>query len=82
LEWVTRKENLSHGTRNTRVAKTLGKPVGQYTRDGKLIKVWQSTREAERLLGIARGDISLVANGKRNRETAHGYIWKYIDIAK
>jgi hypothetical protein len=43
LEWVTAKENINHGTRNARVAKAnvknKSKPVGQYTRDGKLIEV-------------------------------------------
>jgi hypothetical protein len=27
LNWMTHKENLNHGTRNTRVAKSLAKPV-------------------------------------------------------
>lgn len=48
LEWCTRKKNINHGTRNERVAKTLSKPVGQYTRDGELVKIWPSATEAER----------------------------------
>ena len=39
LEWCTRIENCNHGTRNERVAKALSKPIGQYTRDGDLVKV-------------------------------------------
>ena len=81
LEWCTYKENSNHGTRNARmakgVAKALSKPVGQYTREGELIKVWQSTREVERQLGFAHLAISKVARGKR--KTAYGYVWKYID---
>ena len=81
LEWCTVKENCNHGTRNARVgeavAKALSKPVGQYTRDGKLIKVWQSTQEVERQLGFAHNNISEVARGKR--KIAYGYVWKYID---
>ena len=71
LEWVTKKENCNHGTRNARIAKS----VGQYTRDGKLIKVWQSIIEVERLLGFDCGSISKVARGER--KTAYGYVWKY-----
>ena len=62
LEWCTYKENSNHGTRNARmakgVAKALSKPVGQYTTEGKLVKVWQSTREVQRQLGFANNNIS------------------------
>ena len=75
LEWCTATENINYGTRNTKVAKALGKPVGQYTRDGKLVKVWQSTMEVERQLGFDQGNITRVANGKL--KTAYGYVWKY-----
>ena len=81
LEWCTIVENLNHGTRNARagkaLAKALSKPVGQYTTDGNLVKVWQSTREVQRRLGFDHGDISKVARGKK--KTAHGYVWKYIE---
>ena len=77
LEWATRKENLTHGTRAAREAKTKSKPVGQYTRDGNLIKVWQSTKEVERQMGFANQHISAVALGKA--KTAYGYVWKYVE---
>ena len=81
LEWCTYKENSNHGTRNARmakgVAKAFSKPVGQYTTAGKLVKVWQSTREVERQLGFDHRSISKVARGKRN--TAYGYVWKYVE---
>ena len=68
LEWCTVKENCNHGTRNARVgeavAKALSKPVGQYTRDGKLIKIWQSTHEVERQLGFDNYFISKAHEGK------------------
>ena len=80
LEWSTYKENNNHGTHNARSAKARSKPVSQYTREGKLIKVWQSTNEAQRKLGFAKQNISAVARGKR--KTAYGYVWKYIDEEK
>jgi len=80
LEWCTVAENNNHGTRNTRVAKAQSKPVGQYTREGELIKVWQSAHEVERQLGVSRSHISAVARG--DRKTAYGYVWKYIEEEK
>ena len=76
LEWCTYEENNTHGTRSERMAKTQSKPVGQYTRDGELIKVWASVSEAGRRAGFDRGTISDVANGKR--KTHKGFVWKYI----
>ena len=52
LEWCTAEENTNFGTRNERSRKTLSKPVGQYTRDGELIKIWSSAREAQRQAGF------------------------------
>ena len=80
LEWVTRKGNCNFGTRNTRVAKALSKPVGQYTQEGELVKVWQSTREVERQLGFCHSHINLAAKGKQ--KTSYGYVWKYIKEEK
>jgi len=77
LEWVTTKENCNHGTHNARMAKTLSKQVGQYTRDGILIKVWQSAMEVQRQLGFAQSSICNVALGKL--KSAYGYVWKYIE---
>ena len=55
LEWSTRTENCNHGSRNERVAKALSKPIGQFSLDGKLIKVWQSACEARRQTGFDQG---------------------------
>ena len=76
LEWSTRTENCNHGSRNERVAKALSKPIGQFSLDGKLIKVWQSACEAERQTGFDQGYVGAVARGKHKQ--AYGFIWKYI----
>jgi len=60
----------------SRSAKARSKQVGQYTLEGKLIKVWQSTMEVERQLGFLHGNISNAVQGKR--KTAYGYVWKYV----
>ena len=80
LEWCTYKENNNHGTHNARMAKALSKLVGQYTREGKLVKVWQSATEVKRQLGFDKSSISVVARGKA--KTAYGYVWKYIEKGK
>ena len=76
LEWCTAKENCNHGTRNERSAKKRSKPVGQYTLDGELVKIWPSVMETERQAGFSNGNISQAANGKFKQ--AYGFIWKYI----
>lgn len=56
--------------------KFLPKTIGQYNLDGKLIKVFSSTKEAQKYTGINSGHISECANGKRKRTKE--YIWKYL----
>ena len=77
LEWSTRRENNNHGTRNERSAKALSKPVGQYTLDGELVKIWPSTIEVQRQTGFGQGHICKAANGKFKQ--VYGFIWKYIE---
>jgi len=72
LEWCTYSENNKHGTRTARTCKS----VGQYTPNGELVKIWQSTREVERQLGFSNNHIGDVARGER--KTAYGYVWKYV----
>jgi len=80
LEWCTVTENINYGTRTAKSAKALSKSVGQYTPNGELVKVWKSTMEVERQLGVSNGNISAVARGKF--KTAYGYVWKYIKEEK
>ena len=76
LEWSTCTENTNYGTRNVRLAKSLSKPVGQYSLEGELIKIWKSTMEVERETSFSHSTVSAVARGKG--KTAYGYLWKYI----
>ena len=77
LEWSTRKENCNHGTRNVRMAKAQSKQVGQFTREGKLIKIWPSLSEVKRQLGFSQSHISEAARGKL--KISYGFVWKYIE---
>lgn len=76
LEWSTRRENNNHGTRNVRACKALSKPVGQYTSDGELVKIWPSVIEVQRQTGFSQGHICKAANG--NYKQAYGFIWRYV----
>lgn len=76
LEWCTYSENINHGTRNVRMAKTKYKQVGQYTLDGNLVKVWESIKEAEEKGGFVRSEIRAVSLGIR--KIYRGYRWRYI----
>lgn len=75
LEWMTNKENANYGTRTERSAKTQSKSVAQYSKDGKLIKIWASIKEAGSQLGLSRGNISLAALGVY--KTSGGFAWRF-----
>lgn len=55
--------------------------VGQYTKNGDLIKVWDSIIEASKTLGIDSSSISAVCLGtNKKRRSAGGYKWKHIGM--
>lgn len=55
-----------------------GNKVGQYSKEGMLLQVFDSSKQAAEALGKTGkgGHISEVCNGIR--KTAYGFIWKYI----
>ena len=59
------------------------KPVIQLSKEGKVVKTWESITAAEKALGISSGNITGVLNPnikKRPiRHTAGGFKWKYVD---
>lgn len=80
LEWCTRKYNVNYGDRNykmvkNRKGKTARKEVIQYTKEGKIIKKWDSITDVGKELGYSTGNIYSCCLGKRN--TSHKYIWRY-----
>ncbi len=77
LEWVTPRENVIHGFK-TGLIKSLERKVCQYTKEGNLIKTFNSIKEAYEETGIRGEGIVKVCRGYRN--TAGGYVWKYFKI--
>lgn len=75
LEWSTTSENQIHA--HYKLGKGI-KAVKQLSKDGKLIKVWRSIKEASLSLGIDRSDISNASRGKRL--SAGGYKWQPLEV--
>ena len=53
------------------------------TKEGEIIEIHESTRDAIRELKLpenAYKNISACANGAKNRPTAYGYIWRYVNV--
>ena len=74
LEWCNRKYNAKYGTAHSRMKKTQGCSIEQYSIDGKLIKKWDSIREASRN-GFDFRHIQSCLKGKS--KTHKGYEWRY-----
>ena len=72
LEWTTHKENMNYGNRNAKIAAKLSKPVYCV----ELNKVFPSTAEAGRQLGISNSHISKCCRGIL--KTCGGYHWNYL----
>lgn len=70
---------------NDKMKETLGKPVEQYSLDGKYLTTFDSSADAARwcidnfdditTVAVARASISQAASGKRKQY--HGFIWKH-----
>lgn len=58
------------------------KKVAQYTKDGQLIKIWNSITEAADALGINMKGISNVCRHPERYKTAGGFVWKYFEEVK
>lgn len=95
LRWVNALDNIRNPVtlkRHNEKMKSLrnnsrSKPIAQKTKDGTLIAIYPSIREAVRITGIDKANISAVAN-KKNKTlkdhvakilTAGGFKWEFIN---
>ena len=53
----------------------FSKPVIQYSKEAKIIKIWDNAEQVARELGYCANNIRAVCRGKRKK--ANGFIWKY-----
>lgn len=75
LEWCDDKYNNHYGTARERQTKACSKEVFQYTLEGKFVKKYTSTMDAERKTGFKSPNICNCCNGKG--KTYKGFIWSY-----
>ena len=75
LEWMTRKENINHGTRTERMSKTQSIPIIATNIKTGESKEFYGARECARQLGLTHGNIASVLKG-RYKQTG-GYTFKY-----
>lgn len=72
LEWLPIKENILHAKEN---GKNNRKSVGQYLKDGTLVRVWASAYEVEKTLGFFS---TLISRCCRGIQKSHkGFVWKF-----
>lgn len=86
LEWATRKENAQHAIKmGLQTKEQLAKAVSSMTaktrkpilqiKDGKVVKEYESARQASRMNNFCISAICHCANGKY--KSMYGYEWRY-----
>lgn len=75
LEWCSSSYNSSYGTRTDRIKAKTAYKVCQYSMNGELIAIYDSTRDAANATGADNSTISKVCRGEKNSH--HGYKWAY-----
>ena len=58
------------------------KIVLQYSSSGTFIRQFSSVRKAAQYLNVNVDVINAVARGVKNKKTAYGYIWKYLEKSR
>lgn len=76
LEWVTPSENQKH-RHLLGNSKTSQRKVGKFSKEGILLKEYNSIVEAAAAEGSPRVSIDNVLQGRRY--TLKGFVWKYLD---
>ena len=65
---------LKH-SKERRLSGQYKRPVYQYDKSMRLIRMWPTASHAAEMLGINRGSISSVLHGRM--KTAGGFIWRW-----
>lgn len=71
LEWCT----IAYNNQYSNVYQSRRRPIAQM-KNGKVIRIWESAREAEKHLNTNYKNISAVCRGLRPR--AGGYEWRFV----
>ena len=79
LTGIHRSEETKEKVRQAIISKQ-GRPVLQYSKEGKFIKEWESGATAAKELGLDKANINSCCRGKR--KLCGGYTWKYKEETK
>lgn len=80
LEWCTPNYNIEYSHVRERLAFKIQKAVEQYDLDGRLVKVYNSTKIAGNVIGVSPSSIAKCCNGKIG--SVKGYLWKFKGVEK
>ena len=79
LRWATNQENHNNPLSLINHKNASSIPIIQYTKDGKMLRKWESATEAAEELNLHHQRISKCCKGRYGHKTTGGYIWKYYD---
>lgn len=77
LEWVSSSQNKYHAFLKEENKKSRGKAVNQYTKEGMLIKTFDTITEAAQALGCCVAAISNCC--LRRTKTSQGFLWSFVE---
>jgi hypothetical protein len=85
LEWCCHLRNMQHAFENGKISHEFergsknknSKAVYQKTKDGKIVKVWESVNQIQRETNYLASNIFCCCNHRKHYKTAYGYIWEY-----
>ena len=75
LKRVAKERGFKGPQKDTNWYRAVSKQIYQYSKDGVLIKEWESIQQASTTLSINRSDIGSTCSGRC--KSAGGFIWKY-----
>lgn len=78
LEWCSYSYNTNYGTANEKRSQKQSKRVACYTKNGELIKIYNSIIETTKD-GFKDSAVSASCKQRYGRKYHHGYIFKYVD---